>query len=308
MKVHNVVILGGGPAGLTSAIYTARALLEPVVIEGIIPGGQIINATNVENFPGFPDGISGFELIERFHKQAERFGVKFIRDNAVEVDFSISPFKVITSDGSEFYSRTVIVATGAFPKRLSVPGEDELLGRGVSTCATCDGALYRDGEVAVIGGGNSAIEDALFLTRFVRKCYLIHRRDELRATKILQEHAFNNEKINLIWNTVVKEIKDPKKGQVEGLILRDTKTNEEKFLKVDGVFVAIGHQPNTAIFKGQLVLDEFGYIKTFNNSTATSVKGVFACGDVIDRRYRQLATAVGSGAQAGMDAEQFLKT
>jgi thioredoxin reductase (NADPH) len=302
--VRDVIIIGSGPAGLTAAIYAARANLHPLVIEGIQWGGQLQLTTDVENFPGFVSGIMGPELMQTLRDQAARFGAEFITDDADRVDLSERPFTVGVG-GRELRARSLIVSTGAQAKMLGLPSEQRLLGYGVSTCATCDGFFYRDQVIAVVGGGDSAVEEAIFLTRFGSKVYLLHRRDELRASKIMQDRAFANPKLEVLWNTVVDDVTGDDK--VHALQLRDTVTGERRELHVGALFVAIGHTPNTALFRTSLELDDEGYIRTFDGSTRTSVEGVFAAGDVVDHVYRQAITAAGTGCMAALDAERWLE-
>ncbi len=299
---EKVVIVGSGPAGLTAAIYTARADLSPLMIEGMERGGQLMLTTDVENYPGFPDGILGPELMEGFRKQAERFNTRIMSYNVTKVDFSARPFKVWVEDDL-YEADTVIISTGASARWLGLESETRLRGHGVSACATCDGFFFRGKEIAVVGGGDSAAEEALFLTKFASKVYVIHRRDELRASKIMANRVLEHEKIEVIWDTVVEEVLGD--DLVTGLRIRNRVTDEVSELPVEGLFLAIGHTPNTKIFEGHLELDEQGYIITGEN-TMTSVPGVFAAGDVTDHVYRQAITAAGMGCQAAIDAERWL--
>lgn len=301
--VYDVIIVGSGPAGLTSAVYCGRAMLKTVVIAGAVPGGQLMLTTEVENFPGFEEPILGPDLIQHMRKQAERFGAEFIQDDATSVDFKTRPFKT-TAAGKIYESNAVIIATGASAKWLGVDSESRLRGKGVSSCATCDGFFFRGKDTVTVGGGDVALEDTMFLTKFVNHATIIHRRDALRASKILQDRAFKNSKISFVWDSVVEEVLGQQK--VEGVRVRNVKTGKQDVLKCDGVFLAIGHQPNTAIFQGQIELDQKGYIVT-RQGTATSVEGVFACGDVRDFHYRQAITAAGDGCRAAMDAEDYLE-
>ena len=307
---HDVVIVGSGPAGLTAAIYTARANLAPLVIEGEPsstsdqPGGQLMLTTEVENYPGFPDGILGPELMVRFRDQAARFGAKLLTAKATKVDFSARPFRIWVGD-DEHTADAVIVSTGAQSLMLGLEAEQRLLGHGLSTCATCDGFFFRGDEIAVVGGGDSAVEEALFLTKFATKVTIVHRRDALRASKIMQDRAFANERIAFLWDHVVVDLEGDSK--LEGARVRNVNTGEEWTLKVGGLFVAIGHRPNTDLFRGLLDMDENGYLITRSGSTYTNVDGVFACGDVQDHTYRQAVTAAGSGCMAAIDAERWLE-
>lgn len=300
--IEQVIIIGSGPAGLTAAIYAARANLEPFMIEGMERGGQLMLTTDVENYPGFPDGIMGPELMESFRKQAERFGTRIVSSDVTEVDFSARPFKV--SVGRDHYEAdSMIISTGASARWLDIPGEERLRGFGVSACATCDGFFFRDQELAVVGGGDSAMEEAIFLTKFASKVTIIHRRKEFRASKIMVQRALEHPKIEVIWDSVVEEVLG--EDTVTGLRLRNVETDEVSKLDANGMFVAIGHDPNTAIFEGQLDMDEAGYITTYAG-TATSVDGVFAAGDVVDHVYRQAVTAAGMGCEAAIDTERWL--
>ena len=315
---RDVVIIGSGPAGLTAAIYTARASLKPLLIDApadadkqTAPGGQLMITTDVENYPGFADGIQGPELMVEFRKQAERFGTEFLETWITEVDLSERPFQLYTKSQT-ISTETLIIATGASAKWLGIPGEakvpDGYGGNGVSACATCDGPLpaFRNKVLVVVGGGDTAMEEATFLTRYAAKVYVVHRRDRLRASKIMQEKAFRNEKIEFIWDTGVQEILGTQEDGVTGVYLKNLKTGEERVFPCAGVFVAIGHKPNTDLFKGQLDMDDVGYLKTSGHSTATNIPGVFACGDVQDSVYRQAVTAAGSGCMSAIDAERFL--
>ena len=313
-ETHEVVILGSGPAGLTAAIYAARANLKPVVIEGEPsstgdqPGGQLMITTDVENYPGFPDGVLGPDLMRDFRSQAERFGAQMVTEKATKVDFSARPFKIWVGDTDtepDYLSEAVIVSTGAQSIMLGLEAEERMVGRGLSTCATCDGFFFRDQEIAVVGGGDSAMEEATFLTKFASKVTIIHRRDQLRASRIMQERAFANEKIEFLWNHVVTDLLGEEK--LQGAQIQNTQTGEESDLDVTGLFIAIGHTPNTGLFAGQLDMKENGYLTTDADSTRTNVEGVFACGDVQDDYYRQAVTAAGSGCMAAIEAERWLE-
>jgi thioredoxin reductase (NADPH) len=300
---RKVAIVGSGPAGYTAAIYTARAELSPLVIAGFEYGGQLMLTTDVENYPGFPDSIAGPELMERLQKQAERFGTAVVAENAVQVDLGVTPFRVRT-ESREIHADALIIAVGASARWLGLPSEKRLQNRGVSACATCDGALYRGKRIAVVGGGDTAMEEALFLTRFATEVVVIHRRDRLRASRIMQERALRNEKIRFIWNSEVAEVLG--ESAVEAVRIRDVVGGQLQDLPVGALFVAIGHEPSSRLFRGQLDMNETGYIRVAPGSTATSVPGVFACGDVTDPHYRQAVTAAGTGCMAALDAERWL--
>jgi len=308
MSVHDVIIIGSGPAGFTAALYTARADLKPLLFEGLAaggqPGGQLMLTTDVENYPGFVDGILGPDLMEIFRKQALRFGTEILRKDITSVDFSKKPF-VLKSGDEEYQSKTVIISTGATARWLGLESEKALQGYGVSACATCDGAFFKDKEVIVVGGGDTAMEEANFLTKFASKVTVVHRRDELRASMIMQDRAKANSKINFVWNSAVSEIKDPAAKKVTGVVLKNVKDGTLTDVKCDGVFMAIGHDPNTKLFKGQIDLDDTGYILV-KNGMQTSVPGVFASGDVQDHVYKQAVTAAGTGCMAALDAERYL--
>jgi len=304
-KIENVLIIGSGPAGDTAALYAARADLSPLVIDGITPGGQLTITTDVENYPGFPEGIQGPDLMEKLRLQAERFNTRYVSGTVTSVDFSKRPFKIEVDEEDAYYSKTIIVASGATAKLLGLPSENELMGRGVSACATCDGFFFRDKEVIVIGGGDTAMEESTFLTKFAKKVHIVHRRDQLRASRIMQQRAFDNQKIDFIWDTAVSDILGKEQGLVTGVKLHNLKTNDTTDMSIDGVFLAIGHKPNTEPFVGKLDMNDNGYILT-HDGTKTSIDGVFACGDVQDWVYRQAITAAGTGCMAAIDAEHFL--
>jgi thioredoxin reductase (NADPH) len=302
--IRDVIIIGSGPAGYTAAVYAARAKLSPIVFEGsVTAGGALMQTTDVENFPGFPDGVLGPDLMDSMRKQAERFGAELIPDDVVEVDLAATP-KVVKTHSETYHARTVIVATGSRYRELVVEGEKRLSGHGVSWCATCDGFFFRELNIAVVGGGDSAMEEATFLTRFAKNVTVIHRRDKLRASKIMQDRALTNPKISFKWNSEVAEVLGDNK--VTGLRLSDTQTGEESTLPVDGMFIAIGHDPRTELFTGQLDMDKEGYLLVDQPSTRTNIDGVFACGDVVDHTYRQAVTAAGTGCAAALDSERWL--
>ena len=302
-QVRDVIIIGSGPAGLTAALYSARAELKPFVIEGAAAGGQLMLTTEVDNFPGFPSGIMGPDLMDNMRKQAERFGAEFLTDDVTEVDLSGDVKRVVVS-GDEYAARTVIISTGARARWLGLPHEQALIGRGVSSCATCDGFFFREQDIVVVGGGDSAMEEATFLTRFARTVTIVHRRDTLRASKIMQNRARSNDKIRWALNSAVTDVFG--ESRVEGVQLTDTVTGAQTRLDVSGLFIAIGHDPNTTLFKGQVALDDEGYVLVDAPSTRTDVPGVFACGDCVDHTYRQAITAAGTGCAASLDAERFL--
>ncbi|HEY2550510.1 MAG TPA: thioredoxin-disulfide reductase [Streptosporangiaceae bacterium] len=302
--VREVIIIGSGPAGYTAALYAARARLNPLLFEGsVTSGGALMNTTDVENYPGFPDGVLGPDLMDAIRKQAERFGAELVTDDVTEVDLKASP-KVIRAGNDTYLGRTVIIATGSGYRELGVPGEKRLSGHGVSWCATCDGFFFRDQDIAVVGGGDSAMEEATFLTRFARSVTVVHRRDSLRASKIMQDRAMSNPKVSFAWNSEVTEVLGD--DRVSGLRLRDTNTGEERTLPVTGFFLAIGHDPRSELLAGQLPLDPDGYVLVDQPSTRTVIDGVFAAGDVVDRTYRQAVTAAGTGCAAALDAERWL--
>lgn len=306
LEVYNVIVLGSGPAGLTAALYTARANLKPLVIEGNQPGGQLTLTTTVENFPGFPEGILGPELMDAMKRQAERFGASFVMGNATAVELDQRPFVVTVEGGKEYRAKSLIIATGASSRMLGLENEWALMGRGVSTCATCDGFFFKGKHIIVVGGGDSAMEEATFLTKFADRVTVVHRRDQLRASKVMQDRAFANPKISFEWNSEVVELHGAEEGKLTGVTLRDTVTKETRHFDCDGMFLAIGHIPNTEIFKGKLDMDEAGYIQAIDR-TKTNIPGVFVAGDVQDQRYRQAITAAGSGCMAAIDCEKWLE-
>lgn len=304
-KTFDVVIVGSGPAGLTAALYAARADLNPIVFEGPEPGGQLMQTTDVENFPGYPEGIMGPQMMDDFRKQAERFGADCRYGMVTDIEFNDRPFKLTIDEETEIYAKSIIVSTGASAKWLGLESEQKLRGKGVSACATCDGAFFRDQHVIVVGGGDTAMEESLFLTKFASKVTVIHRREELRASKAMQKRAFDNDKIEFMWDSELAEVLGD--DVVEGVVIENNKTNEKTTLDdVTGVFIAIGHKPNTDLFEGVLEMDETGYLKTEGQSTKTVVPGIFACGDSMDPVYRQAVTAAGSGCKAALDAERYL--
>ncbi len=307
-EVREVIIIGSGPGGFTAAIYAARANMKPLLFEGLMaggqPGGQLMLTTDVENYPGFPEGVTGPELMEKFRAQAKRFGTDLEQLDVTEVDFSKKPF-MVKADGKEYFSKTVIISTGATARWLGIESEKALQGYGVSACATCDAAFFKGKEVVVVGGGDSAMEEANFLTKFASKVWIVHRRDELRASKIMQDRAKKNPKIDFIWNSEIVEIKDPAQKKVTGVVLKNTKDGSLSEQSCDGVFMAVGHDPNTKLFKDKIELDKKGYVVVHDGSL-TSVEGVYAAGDVHDVKYRQAITAAGSGCMAALDAERYL--
>ncbi len=307
METHKVLILGSGPAGYTAALYAARAQLSPVLIDGNQPGGQLTITTDVENYPGFPDGVMGPEMMDLFRKQAEKFGTTYVNGHVVKTDLSSSPFKVTLEDGTEMAGHSLIICTGARAKLLGLENESLLMGRGVSACATCDGFFFQEKELAVVGGGDTAMEEATFLTRYASKVSIIHRREEFRASKIMLEKARKNPKIDWVLNATVDDVLGLEEGKVTGIRLSSTTEDKTWDMKLDGLFIGIGHQPNTEPFSGQLDMDDVGYLKVDGASTATNVPGVFAAGDVADSVYRQAVTAAGTGCRAAIDAERWLE-
>ena len=301
---HRIVIIGSGPAGLTAALYASRANLAPVVFQGPEPGGQLITTTDVENFPGYPDGIMGPEMMQQFEQQAKRFGADLRWGTVTSIDLSGSPFQMVVDEETPVIADAVIISTGASAQYLGLENEKRLLGRGVSACATCDGAFFRDQKVAVVGGGDTAMEEALFLTRFATRVYIVHRRDALRASQIMQDRVMANDKIEILWNRVVVDVLG--ENDVTGIRLKDTQTGEESDMEMEGLFLGIGHKPNTDIFRDWLTLDDNGYIQTEADSTHTEIAGVYACGDAQDHVYRQAVTAAGTGCMAAIDAERWL--
>ncbi|HPO91206.1 MAG TPA: thioredoxin-disulfide reductase [Victivallales bacterium] len=304
--MEKIAIIGSGPAGYTAAIYASRALLQPILITGSLPGGQLTQTTDIENYPAYPDAISGFELMEAFKKQAEKFGTRIVFDNVESVELKNGgPHKLLLANGEEIITKALIIATGASPKWLGLESEKRFMAKGVSACATCDGAFFKGQNVVVVGGGDTAMEEAIFLTRFASKVYVVHRRDKLRASKIMAERAMKNPKIEFIWNSVVIDIFG--ENQVEGVIVKNVLSNQVSEIKVNGYFAALGHTPNTSIFKGMLEMDEYGYIITKEPGTRTNINGVFAAGDCADKIFRQAITAAGMGCKAAIEAERWLE-